>query len=157
MIVIIRDWYSARSERERRLLQIMLAIFIPLLIWLLLVVPLGNAYDEALRKQLQAVDRNGRIKALAAQATGTAAVPSAVPDLALLLSDSASQRGITAESRVGSSPGSAAITIASSPAPTALDWLRGLEAAGYRLSDVRIAPSGAGAVTVSATVSGSAR
>lgn len=155
MIVIVREWYNARSERERRLLLLMAAILVPLLIWLLLVMPLGRAYDDALRSHLQAVDRNGRVKALAARTSGSkGTVPPAVPDLALFLGDNARQRGITAEARAGSAPGSAVISIASSAAPTALDWLRGLEASGYRLSDVRIAPSGAGAVTVTATVSG---
>lgn len=158
MIVRVRDWYGTRSARERRLLQLMLAILVPLLIWLLLVIPLRNAYEDALQRQLQAVDRNGRVKALATRAAGgPRSVPRAVSDLTLFLSDSARQRGITAEVSPGSTPGSAVITITSSAAPTALDWLRGLEAAGYRLSDVRLAPSGAGAVSVTATVSGAAQ
>ena len=45
MIVDLRQWYGARSVREQRLLQLMAAIAIPLLVWLLLVVALGNAYD----------------------------------------------------------------------------------------------------------------
>lgn len=158
MIVQFREWYGARSRREQRLLQLMAAIVIPLLVWLLLVMPLSNAYDNALQRHLQAVDRNGRVKALAARASsGEANGPAAVPDLALFLSDSARQRGITAEGRAASAPGSAVISIASSSAPTALEWLRGLEADGYRVSDVRIAPTGAGAVAVTATVSGTAQ
>lgn len=158
MIVQLRAWYRARSRREQRLLQLMAAIVIPLLVWLLLVRPLGNAYDEALRRHLQAVDRNGRVKALAARASGGAAnAPAAVPDLVLFLSDSARQHGIAAEGRAASAPGSAVISIASSGAPTALEWLRGLEADGYRVSDVRIAPTGGGAVAVTATVSGRAQ
>lgn len=156
-MVKFRDWYGARSRREQRLLLLMTAIVIPLLIWLLLVMPLSTAYDDALQRHLQAVDRNGRVKALAARSSGGAATaPASVPDLALFLGDSARQRGITAETRAAS-PGSAVISIASSAAPLALDWLRGLEAAGYRVSDVRIAPTGAGAVTVTATVSGTAQ
>lgn len=158
MIVHFREWYAARSRRERRLLQLMAAIVIPLLVWLLLVGPLGNAYDNALQRHLQAVDRNGRVKALAARVSGgEASVPAAVPDLALFLSDNARQRGITAEGRAASAPGSAVISIASSSAPTALEWLRGLEADGYRVSDVHVAPTGGGAVSVTATVSGRAQ
>ena len=158
MIVHLREWYRARSQREQRLLQLMTAILIPLLAWLLLVRPLGNAYDSALQQHLQAVDRNGRVKALAARASGgQAIVPAAVPDLALFLGDSARQRGITAEVRAASAPGSAVIGIASISAPTALEWLRGLEADGYRVDDVRIAPAGAGAVAVTATVFGRAQ
>lgn len=158
MIVRFKEWYGARSLREQRLLQLMAAIVIPMLIWLLLVMPLSNAYDDALQRQLQAVDRNGRIKALAARVSGgEATVPAAVPDLALFLNDRARQRGITTEARPGPAPGSAAISIASSAAPIALDWLRGLEADGYRVSDVRIAPTGGGSVAVTATVSKTAQ
>ena len=154
MIVLFREWYGARSRREQRLLQLMAAIAIPLLVWLLLVRPLSNAYDNALQRHLQAVERNGRVKALAARTSGAAAnAPAAVQDLALFLSESARQRGITAEGRAGSAPGSAVISIASSSAPTALGWLHGLEAEDYRVNDVRIVPTGGGAVAVTATVS----
>jgi general secretion pathway protein M len=88
--VEIKQWYAARSPRERRLLLMMAAIAAPLLVWLLLVAPLGNAYDEALQRHLQAVDRNGRVKALAARAAGgDVKAPVTVQDLALFLGDSA--------------------------------------------------------------------
>jgi len=155
VIVRFREWYGARSLREQRLLQLMAAIAVPLLVWLLLAVPLGRAYDDALQRHLQAVDRNGRVKALAERASGRASnAPAAVPDLALFLADGARQRGIAAVGRSGPATGSAVIGIASISAPTALEWLRGLEADGYRVSDVRIAPTGGGAVAVTATVFG---
>lgn len=155
MIVRLREWYGARSRREQRLLRLMAAIIIPLLVLLLLVRPLSNAYDNALQRHLQAVDRNGRVKALAARTSGGKAnVPAGVPDLALFLSDSARQRGITVQGHAASAPGSAVISIASSPAPIVLEWLRGLEADGYRLGDVRVASTGGGAVEVTATVFG---
>lgn len=158
MIVRLRHWYLARTARERRLVQVMAAIAIPLLVWLLLVRPLGNLYQDALQQQLEAVDRNGRVKALAERAgDGPATVPAAVPDLALFVIDSARQRGISAEARAGTAPGSAAVSIASAPAPIALDWLRGLESQGYVLSDVRVTPAGSGAVAISATLAGPAR
>ena len=157
MIVQIRQWYGARAQREQRLLQLMAAILIPMLVGLALIRPLSNAYDDALSRHLQAVDRNGRVKALARSSTGAVAIPAAVPDLALFLGDSARQRGIAIEAGAGSGPGSAAISIASISAPTALEWLRSLEADGYLASDVRITPAGGGAVAVTATISGTAQ
>lgn len=157
MIAHFREWYGARSQREQRLLRLMAAIAIPLLVWLLLVRPLNAAYDDALQRHFQAVDRNGRVKALAGRASSDANASAAAPDLPLFLGNSARQRGIAAEGRVGPAPGSAVISIASSPAPTALEWLRGLEADGYRLSDVRIIPTGGGSVAVTATVTGRPR
>lgn len=158
MTIRLTDWYRARSLRERRLLMLMAAIAVPLLVWLLLVVPLERAYDNALQRHLQAVDRNARVKALAASgAAGTARQRSAVPDVQLFLTDSALQRGLTAVAQAGEAPGTASVTIASAPAPVALEWLRELEQQGFRISDLRIAPAGNGAVAVTASISGGAQ
>lgn len=155
MIIRLREWYFGRTPREQRLVQVMAAIAIPLLVWLVLVRPLGNTYRDSLQQQLEAVDRNGRVKALAARAaTGQASAPAAVPDLSLFVIDSARQRGISAEARSGTTPGSAVVSITSAPAPVALEWLRGLEGQGYTISDVRVTPAGNGAVAVSASLSG---
>ena len=158
MTVWLNDWYRARSQRERRLLQLMAAFAVPLLIWLLIAVPLDRAYDEALQRHLQAVDRNARVKALAARGgAGGAGQPAAVPDLPLFLTDSALQRGLTAVAQAGPAPATASVSIASGPAPIALEWLRGLEQQGLRITDVRITPAGGGAVAVTANISGRAQ
>ena len=65
MIVAVREWYVSRSERERRLILIMLAIAVPLLAWLIVVLPLSQARESALERHVEAIDRNGRVRALA--------------------------------------------------------------------------------------------
>jgi general secretion pathway protein M len=153
MIVTLRDRYLGRSPREQRLLILMTAIAIPLLIWLALVVPLSSAYDRALERHLEAVDRNGRVKLLADRAKG--APDRGAPaggDLMLVLTDSARQAGLAAEANAGAVPGSAAVSIASGPPPQVLAWLKQVEAQGYRIADVRLAPAGPGTVTLTATI-----
>ena len=155
MIVTVRDWYGARSQREQRMLLAMAAIGLPLLLWLALIVPLDRAYDRALERQLDAVDRHSRILGLAKRAKGSPAIrPAQVADLGLFLADNARQAGLTALSSAAPQPGSSIVTIAAANAPAALEWLRALEAQGYAISDMRIAPAANGTVTVTATIGG---
>lgn len=155
MIVVVRDWYGQRSLREQRMLVVMLTIALPLLLWLGLVVPIERAYDRALERQLEAVDRHARILSLADRAKGAPARrPVQVADLGLFLTDNARQAGLTAAPSAAPTPGSSLVTIASASAPAALEWLRQLEAAGYSVSDVRIAPAANGTVAVTATIGG---
>ena len=155
MIVVVRDWYGQRSAREQRLLLAMLVIAVPLLVWLAVIVPLERAYDRALERQLEAVDRHARILSLAERAKGAPARrPAPVVDLALFLTDNARQAGMTAAPSAAPQPGSSLVTIATASAPAALEWLRQLEASGYVVSDVRIAPAADGSVAVSATIGG---
>jgi general secretion pathway protein M len=154
-MIIVRDWFGQRSQRERRMLLVMLAIGLPLLVWLALVVPMDRAYDRALERQLEAVDRHARILALAERAKAAPArrLPQ-IADLALFLTDNARQAGLIATPSAAPQPGSSLVTIASASAPAALEWLRQLEAAGHAVSDVRIAPGANGSVAVTATIGG---
>ena len=155
MIVVVRDWYAQRSSREQRLLLAMMAIALPLLVWLALVVPIERAYDRALERQLEAVDRHARILSLADRAKGAPARrPAPVADLALFLTDNARQAGLTAAPSPAPQPGFSLVTIASASTPAALEWLRRLEASGYVVSDVRITPAANGSVAVTATIGG---
>lgn len=155
MIVVVRDWYGQRSAREQRLLLAMLAIALPLLVWLALIVPIERAYDRALERQLAAVDRHARILSLADRARGAPARrPAPVADLGLFLTDNARQAGLTAAPSAAPQPGSSLVTIASASAPAALEWLRRLEASGLVVREVRITPAANGSVAVSATIGG---
>lgn len=151
MIVRIRDFYSERTAREQRLILLMLAIAVPLLIWLLLVRPLDKAYDSALERHLEAIDRNGRVRALA---TAPRAAPpttsAATQDVGLLVADSASRSGLTLGANASAEPGTVNITIPQGPLVAAMQWLRELEASGMRIEDLRMVPAGEGSVSVTA-------
>ena len=147
---VVTDWFGNRSPREQRMLLVMLAILVPLLIYLLLVAPLSAAYRSALEEHLEAIDRNGRVKALAEGSTNAPAAQfPQVSDLSLYLTDNGRQRGIEASAR--GNAGQARVTVAGATPAALLAWLSGLESAGLALDDVRIAPAGDGSVSASFT------
>lgn len=156
MIRSIGPWLAARSVRERRLLAAMAAILLPLLVYALLVAPMTTAYRDALQQHLLAVDRNGRVKALAAGAGSAASVqPPSAPDLAIYLIDSARQRGIEASGTGDSAR--ARVSVQRAPPSALLAWMNGLESAGLVLESVRIAGAGDGSVSGELVASRTAR
>ncbi|MDQ3245895.1 MAG: type II secretion system protein M [Pseudomonadota bacterium] len=152
MIVAVRDYYGARTQREQRLILLMLGIAVPLLIALLIVIPLGNAYDRALDRHLEAVDRNGRIRQIAEMAKNR---PASAPEigganLSLIVAESASRAGLTLDSNAAAGGNAVAVTIGAAPAPLAVQWLREFETRGVIIEDLRLAPAANGNVSVSA-------
>lgn len=153
MIVTVRHWYQSRSIRERRLILLMLAIAVPLLSWLLIVAPLSAAYEDALDRHLEAVDRNGRVRALAdpARVTRPAIAPgSGGAELALVVTEAATQAGLTLDSTSAAGPDTVTIAIAQARPPAAVQWLRDFEQRGIRVEDLRMTPAADGTVAVSA-------
>lgn len=149
MIVRLRHWYLARSDRERRLLLLMALIGLPLLAWLLVILPLDRAYDDALKRHVEAIDRNGRVKMLAATPPGLRTEPLG-GDLTLIVTESAAASGIVLDSNTAVGPGAVTIAISSASPGATLQWLRGLEARGLFIDELRLSPAAGG--NASATV-----
>ena len=155
MILRIREWLSGRTPRERQLILLMVAIASPLLVWLLVIRPMSLAYDEALERQLEAVDRNGQVRMLAdaAKAAPRAArVAAPAADLGLVVAEAASQAGLALEGNSPAGPNAVAITIAQAPPKTAVQWLGDLEERGLTVGEWKMTPSGSGTVSLSARV-----
>ena len=155
MIVTIRSWYVDRSVRERRLIALMAGIALPLLDWLLVVAPLAAAYDNALDRQLEAVDRNGRVRALADTSRTSAPVAAAAPggaELALVVTEAAAQAGMSVDSTSPAGPDTVTISIARARPGAAVQWLRDFELRGIRVEDLRMTPGADGTVAVHARV-----
>lgn len=152
MILVVRQWYGARTRREQRLILLMVAIAAPLLAGLLVVMPLERAYNDALERHLEAIDRNGRVRQLAETSTARPAVAPGAggADLPLVIAESAARAGLTLDSNGAAGPNSASVAIAGAPAPTAVQWLRDLETRGVAVEDVRLTPAANGTVAVSA-------
>lgn len=158
MIVAVRQWYSGLSPREQRLIAAMLLVALPVLAWLLLVRPISNAYDTALTRHLESVDRRGRIAALVDLAKSQPKVtPAAGGDLVLQLSDQSRQAGLTVDVQPGAAAGTARLSATSASASAMAAWLTRLETAGYTLEQLRFTPKGDGTVAVEASVKGAAR
>ncbi|HUE78649.1 MAG TPA: type II secretion system protein GspM [Sphingomicrobium sp.] len=153
MIVTIREWYGSRSARERRLILLMVALAVPLLAWLLVVLPLSTAYESALDRHLQAVDRNGRVRALAdpqRSARPAAAPVVGGPDLSLVVAEAAAQAGLTLDGNSAAGADAVTITIAQARPTAAVQWLRDFELRGIAVDDLRMTPGADGTVSVTA-------
>lgn len=153
MIVTIRQWVLARSVRERGLLLAMLAIAIVLFAWLLVILPLRAAYASSLERHLVAIDRHGRVLALAEAARTAPSRSAAAPpagDLALVVGDSARAAGLVLDRNTAAGAQGLDIVIAKAAPSAALGWLGGLERNGYRVEQLQVTPGIDGTVAVSA-------
>ena len=151
MTADIRDWFVARSKREQGLIVLMLAIALPLLAWLLVVRPLSAAYDDALQDHLAAVDRHGRVLALAEAARSAPAQPveASKADLQLVVTEAASQAGITLQGATASGANSVDVTVAGARATLLGQWLAQFEARGITVEQMTMTPLPDGTVNMS--------
>ena len=138
MTADIRDWFVARSKREQGLIVLMLAIALPLLAWLLVVRPLSAAYDDALQDHLAAVDRHGRVLALAetARSAPSRPVEASKADLQLVVTEAASQAGITLQGATAKGANSVDVTVAGARATVLGQWLAQFEARGITVEQM---------------------
>jgi len=155
VIVRVREWYSKRTSRERRMLIAMVALAVPLIAWLTVIRPLDIAYEEALERHLEAVDRHGRVAALADRVTSQPAQAAAPRDVELqfLVSEAAGLAGVSLADVTPSGADAVSATAANARAPAASEWLRSLEARGLVVEELRMAPTAEGGVNVSARLS----
>lgn len=151
MIGEFRTWFAARSERERWMLMLLAAFALPILVWLLVIRPIATAYDNALDEHLEAVDRHGRVLALAAGPANPAR-KAASGDLQLLVTESAVGAGLALQRAEPSGPDTLDISIAGGRAPGYAQWLQSLEGQGLRIGQVSMAPAPDGTVTLTARI-----
>jgi general secretion pathway protein M len=153
VIVKVREWYSARTKREQQLLLLMAGLAIPVLAWLIVMV-MNGAYDKALQRHLEAVDRHGRILALADTLKGSPAGATAEPqaDLQVTVTEAAGQAGQTLQSANASGPNSIDIAITGTTAPLAAQWLHDLQQRGIFVEQLRMSPQPDGTLSLSATL-----
>lgn len=142
MIAKLRSWLLARTPRERRLLLLMVAIALPLLIWLATALMM-HAYDNAVRDHLEAVDRNGRVRTLAdaARTAPGANGETIAADLELVVMETATQAGISLQGAESKAPNSLDVQVSGASATAAVLWLRGLAARGIQVEELRMTPS----------------
>ena len=148
----IRDWFLSRTKREQRLVLLMVAIAVPVLAWLLIIRPLGAAYAAALDDHLAAIDRRGRVLALAEAAKSAPArrVEANKADLQLIVTQAATQAGITLQGANASGPNTVEVAVAGGRATVLGQWLAQFEAQGIAVQQMTMMPQPDGTVSMSA-------
>ena len=152
MTATVRVWFLGRTQREQRLVLLMLAIALPVLAWLLVVRPLTVAYDEALDDHLAAIDRHGRVSALAeaAKAMPARRIEANKVDLQLIVTQAATQAGIALQAANPNGPDSVDVTVAGGRATALGQWLAQFEARGIAVQQMTMSPLPDGTVNMSA-------
>lgn len=149
----LRSWYFGLSLRERRLVLLMIAVAVPVLLWLAVWRPVAAAHDTALENYRMALDRNGRIAAMTGVTEGDER-PAPVIDgsLAAWLLNHASERGLVLARQEDLSDARAEVEMGAAGPADIARWLGALEAEGLRIENVRLGPSPNGGVAMTATV-----
>jgi general secretion pathway protein M len=152
MIAALRSWFLALSQREQRLVGAagVLAAIVVLVFGV--IVPALAAIDNARTAHDEAVERRGRIEALAATATSAKPTDSAavVADIDLVVTQSAAESGFDVLKSAGATPGEISFRIDQARAPALLGWLSALEDRGLQTESLTLRGSPAGTVTVEA-------
>ena len=130
------EWWSQRTERERRLLLVMLGLFALVLGWLLVVRPLGDALDAAKERHGAAVVALAEAKARTQVAAPS---PASVPALPIdgRVSRSATEAGFANARVVGQGPTRATVAIDAARPQALFGWVARLEAQGVAVASLR--------------------
>lgn len=139
----IAHWWSGLSNRERRLIGVMLAVLVLFVGWLGIWRPIHSAIDDGWAAYGAAVDRNAAVRArleqldrLPAQQTATDAV-----DVEQFVTQSAAEAGLTLDRSAGQGAGRLALTISSARAGALLAWLSALESRGIVVETLSMTPA----------------
>ena len=141
---VLVDWWRQRSLREQRLLLVMFALIGLVLVWLLVVRPLGDALDAARRDHAEAVTALAEARARAAAGQGRAATPATAASLPVdaFLGRTATEAGFANARIAALGPARATIAIDAAMAPAFFAWVRRMEASGLAVETLRARVNG---------------
>ncbi|MFT3965011.1 MAG: type II secretion system protein GspM [Sphingobium sp.] len=152
----IRDWWSGLSDRERRLVALMLLLAGGVLLWLGVWRPVEAGLADGWLRYGAAVDANAsvraKLKALKRLKGGGGPAAGDVP-IGQSVAQTASEAGLTLDRSAAQGEGRLAVTIGSARAGALLAWLSDLEARGVAVETIGISPgTTAGTVVVQAVL-----
>ena len=125
-------WWATRSTREQRLLAVMFGLIALVLIWLLVIRPLGDAFDRAKQRHNAAVLALAEARARSNPGgTRTGATPPLPLDA--LVSRTAADAGFTAARVTGGGPATARLTLDAARPQALFGWIARLEAQGVTI------------------------
>ncbi len=135
----MESWWQGRSERERRLILVMLTLLLMVFAWLLVLRPLDHRLEEARSDHDEAVTALAEARARAAFASASAPAPRAAPPLPVdsFLSRTASEAGFVEAQIEALGPARARIRIPAARPPAAFAWIGRMEAQGLRVERLR--------------------
>ncbi|MET0360468.1 MAG: type II secretion system protein GspM [Sphingobium sp.] len=137
----MREWWGGLSNRERRLVAIMLVLVGGVFLWLGVWRPVEAGIAGGWTRMGAAVDANAAVRAqlkqLARAGKRTSGADAAIGQS---VAQSASEAGLTLDRSAEQGEGRMAITVASARGGAALAWLAGLEARGILVETISMTP-----------------
>ncbi|MET0239399.1 MAG: type II secretion system protein GspM [Sphingobium sp.] len=150
----VRDWWSALSGRERRLLSVMIVLVGGVFLWLGVWRPVEAGMASGWTRYGAAVDTNASVRAklrtlrmTPANRGGRGAA------IGQSVAQSAAEAGLTLDRSAAQGEGRLAVTIGSARAGALLAWLSGLEGQGVQVDTISMTPGATpGTVVVQAVL-----
>ena len=150
----VRDWFAARSLRERRLILVMLGLAAVTLVWATIILPVRNGLSSARTRYTDAVVRLGvaeaglvRMKAI--QRRVAAPLSGALGDA---VRASAQEAGLSLTSLDPNASDRVQAGVATARAGALTGWIARLEASGVVVDTLTIAANGDGTVNAQMTL-----
>ena len=153
MIERLRLWFAGRSQREQRMLLVMVALLALTIVWAGIIWPVTDGLSSARERHADAVIRlaetQARVKEVEALQRNRPAALEAQLDS--VVRDRANEAGFALASVTPDGPNRVQITIATARPGPLFGWIAGLEAAGILVDS--LATTDNGDKTVSAQLS----
>ena len=152
MIAAVRVWYVGLSRREQVLMGIAGGLAALVILIFAIILPILSAFDRAEAAHDEAVQRRGRIEATveAALTQNPAARVAGSPDIALIVTQGAAEKGFDLVTSANAAPGQVTFRMDQARAPALLVWLHELESQGVMVSSVTLRGGPNGSVSVDA-------
>ncbi len=147
-----RARWAMLSARERGLILVMFGLFAVLFLWLGIVRPVQDGLARARADHAIAVDRAGRVAALAAAVKGVSTAPRLQGALDQVVAQSATEAGFTLDNATPEGSDRMTIAIGAARPPALFAWLAALETRGVGVETIVVTPGAGGTVAARATL-----
>lgn len=137
------EWWRLRTQREQRLLLVMVTLLAAVLAWLLVVRPLGDMLDTAKRDHAEAVTALAEARARAGAAERMRAAPAAPAPRPIdaFVSRTATEAGFGSARIAAQGPERASIVIEAARPQAFFAWIGQMERSGLAVESLRARPN----------------